>query len=146
MCKQPGKGHLLTKTQEDAGQTCGQAPRCGAGHQMMGRRCCRVRARSPNASLAGHALTPARCSSKPSSLGNCSPRQSVSPKTFPGQRYAGTGWMGTPSGCSRLVLGCTTVPSVTLVTSATPAQDNQFFGPYSEQIQWIQPLTGRRCG
>lgn len=34
--------------------------------------------------------------SKPSTMGNCSSKQCVSPKNFPGQQYRGAGWMGTP--------------------------------------------------
>lgn len=53
------------------------------------------------------------------------------------------GWVPL-AGCAalRCFLGCTTVPSITLVTSATPAQDNRFFGSYSEQIQRFSPSQG----
>lgn len=63
-------------------------------------------------------------------------------KPSQGSDMWGLGGLVPPAGCA--VLGCTSVLGITLVTSATSAQDNRFLWVLFRRNPVIQPLTGRR--
>lgn len=63
-------------------------------------------------------------------------------KPSQGSDMWGLGGLVPPAGCA--VLGRTSVPGITLVTSATSAQDNRFLWVLFRTNPVIQPLTGRR--